>query len=126
ACEAEPRRSGLFNVLVQRTGRRVSRITGRYLWVSVTLVGTGRSTPELFALRAYASRFSYVHSYLPEIYREQLVLPESEALSPAPTREDFLERFVALFESVLTPLEDRVAQAHLLTDPRSAPEQALE
>lgn len=124
-CASNTGRSGLFNVLVQRTGRRVSRVVGRYLWVRVTLAGTGRTSPELFALRAYASRFSYVQNYLPQVYQEQLVLPESEAASPTPTPEDFLERFVALFESVLTPLEDRVAQAHLLTDPQSAPEAAL-
>jgi phage tail-like protein len=45
---------------------------------------------------------------------------------PAATREDFLERFLATFEAVLTPLEDRVAAAHLLSDPKSVSEQHLD
>ena len=193
-------RSGLFSVLIQNSRRRVRNITGRYLWVKLELFGDGRVGPELAALRAWGSRFSYRDHYLPRIYRETLYGPsalapgervetfsttlgnkldgggappptvstqmskagmpigaaaeirveepgaawlladpasgrswrmrrESHAIAcyrPAATPADFLERYLALFESVLTPLEDRVAAAHLYTAPNAAPDKSLD
>jgi phage tail-like protein len=127
-CPPVPHRAGLFSVLVQRAGRRVSALAGRYLWVRLELAGNGRQSPEVAALRLYGPRFSYLENYLPRIYREQLLPPEADdpAAGAGASRADFLERFLSNFEGVLTTLEDRVANAHLLTDPVSAPEQALD
>lgn len=124
-CPIEENRSGLFTVLIQRANRRVRTVKGRYLWVWVTLSGTGRATPELAAVRAYSSRFSYVENYLPELYRESEFGPEADQPGPS-TPADFLERFINNFEGILTPLEDRIAHAYSLTDPYTTQEESLE
>lgn len=129
ACPPERGRAGLFTVLIQRANRRVRTLRGRYLKVRVTFAGDSRSTPELAALRAYGSRFSYVRHYLPELYHEQeFGAPAEEVLPPerrVSTPADFLERFIDNFEGILTPLEDRIANAHLLTHPTTTPEESL-
>lgn len=189
--EAAPGRAGLLTVLIQDARRQVRSLVGRYLWVRVELFGDGRAGPQIAALRAYASRFSYRDQYLPRLYREsvfggpaaapgellgtieptfgaaldgggpaapalrarlqlaglalsEVAQVEVEAPAqrwlvrdvlqgrawrlasddagvgiyrPRATPADFLERLLDNFEGVLTPLEDRIAAAHLLTDP---------
>lgn len=124
-CAPEANRKGLFTVLVQRSGRKVRSLRGRYLHVRVELTGPGNATPELFALRAYGSRFSYIEHYLPRLYWERCFPPEADDAGDA-TAADFLERFVNNFEGILTPLEDRIAHNDLVTRPQTTPTQALE
>jgi phage tail-like protein len=121
----EPEVSGLFTVLIQRAGKRVRTLRGRYLHLRVELFGSLRSSPRVFAVRAYGPRFAYQDHYLPELYRETVFGAERDDTSFA-TRADFFGRFLASFEGVLTPLEDKLAAAFMLTDPSTAPDSALE
>ncbi len=116
---------GLFGVLLQDARPRVRRIVGRYLWLRVELFGDGRSGPQIAALRAWSGRFDYVDQYLPRLYRESLFGADATAAGPA-TPADFLSRMLANFEGVMTTLEDRVAAAHVFTDPATVPEANLD
>jgi phage tail-like protein len=118
-------RQGLFMTLVQRTGRVVRNLTGRFLGIRVELYGDRRSTPEIAALRVWSPRFSYIQNYLPELYRENKFGTDADQLG-ASTRRDFFERFVNIFEAQMTRIEDRVANSYLLTRPEAAPDKALD
>ncbi|MCB9741730.1 MAG: hypothetical protein H6741_02380 [Alphaproteobacteria bacterium] len=119
-----PGRSGLFMVLIQRQGYQSSALRGRFLFSRLTLHGNGRTGPQIAALRAWTPRLSYVQRYLPELYHEDPLVVAADAPG-APTPADFHERFVALFESVMTPLEDKVAAAWQFTSPETTPTEAL-
>ena len=123
-CEREENRTGLFSALIQRAGLTVRGLVGRRLWVAVEMFGDGRASPELVALRVYASRASYRDRHLPALYHEQVFGPEGDMPGTA-TGADFLERFIGLFEGVFTGIEDRIAAAYRLTDAFSAPQDAL-
>jgi phage tail-like protein len=125
-CSPERQRAGLFTVLIQKSNRAVRSLQGRYLWVQISLLGNGHATPEFAALRAYGSRFSYLHEYLPELYHETAFGPDAADQVGASTPADFLERWLNNFEGILTPLEDQIAYSDLLSDPRTTPEEALE
>src|SRR5690606_36551781 len=71
-CSQRPGMAGLFDCLIQRPGRKVRRIEGRYLWIALTLSGDRRTSPELAAVRVYARRRSWLDLYLPGLYSETL------------------------------------------------------
>ncbi|MEM7051210.1 MAG: phage tail protein [Acidobacteriota bacterium] len=83
---------------------------GRYLELRLTLVGSGRSSPALTALRVYYPRFSYLREYLPAVYREE---------------PSFLERFLANFEGFFSEIEGKMERAETWFDPRTIPAEAL-
>ncbi len=116
---------GLFMVLVQRTNKVVRNLSGRYLGVRIQLKGDGRNSPQIAGMRVYGPRFSYVQKYLPEIYHEAKFPPEADVDGNS-TRRDFLERFVDIFESQFTRIEDRIANAYLLMRPESTPDDSLD
>lgn len=98
---------GTWELLLQKA-------TGRYLQLRLTLRSdNGTGTPRVRALRAWFPRFSYSRRFLPAVYSED------------PTGGAFLERWLALFESTLTRLEDRIAALQCLFDARTVPGDAL-
>ncbi|HEX8713648.1 MAG TPA: phage tail protein, partial [Terracidiphilus sp.] len=115
---------GLFMVLVQRANKAVRNLAGRYLGVRIQLNGDGLNTPQIAGMRIYGPRFSYVQKYLPAIYHEGKFGPDADA-DGVSTRRDFFERFVNLFESQFTRIEDRIANAYLLMRPESSPGDSL-
>ena len=87
---------------------------GRYLQLRLQLASqSGTGTPRLRALRVWSPRFSYSQRFLPAVYREE------------PTQANFLERWLANFESTFTQVEDRIATLQALFDARSTPYDAL-
>jgi phage tail-like protein len=123
-CPRRPGRAGLFDCLIQHAGRKVRRVEGRYLWIALTLRGDSRGSPELAALRFYGRRRSWRDCYLPAFYGETLG-GEAAAAIGAATPYDFMERFLHSYEGVLTTIEGRIAGSWQLTDPATAPDQAL-
>lgn len=90
------------------------RAEGRYLQLRITLEGDRRDTPYLYALRAYAPRFSYLDRYLPAVYRED----EESA--------HFLERFLANAEGIFTVIEGKIAAQEATMDVRTVPSEYLD
>lgn len=87
---------------------------GRFMQLEITMIGSGRTTPHLRALRVYYPRFSYLEEYLPSVYRE-----DNESAS-------FVERFLGNFEGMYTSLEDKIATVQMLFDVRSVQADALD
>lgn len=81
---------------------------GRYLWVRLTLVGSDSTSPRVGRFRAYFPRRSYLR-YLPSVYREDR---QSAA---------FLERYLSLFESTYTDVEEEIGSVSRFLDPAGVP-----
>ena len=89
----------------------LSNAVGRYLWVEVELVGTAVETPAVHATDVSYPRRSYLEE-LPAVYR-----------SDGATSE-FLEPFLALFESVLTGVGESISDLPRYLDPETIPAEA--
>ncbi len=87
---------------------------GRHLMLKLELLGDGRSTPALRALRAWYPRFSYLREYLPRVYRQD------------PDSASFMDRYLANVEGFYTAIEDKIAAAQVLLGVDTAPADALD
>lgn len=117
----QPRREnrcGLFTVLAQASDGPVRRIRGRFLRVDIVLQGSGLATPRMHALRVWGPRTAWRDKYLPDYL--------SAEDGPLAEGSDFLDRYLGIFEGLLTPLEDQVAHSWRLTRPGSAPPDVLD
>lgn len=83
---------------------------GRYLRVRIELMSDDLhlNSPEVHSLKVYFPRRSYLR-YLPAIYQENQV------------SKDFLDRFLALFETFLGNLEGTIDESPMLFDVNATP-----
>ena len=81
---------------------------GRYLWIGGRFQGNARVSPKLVQMQVTYPPDTYLR-YLPAIYQRD------EQKGP------FLERLLALFESVLGGLEEQIGDLPLLFDPFASP-----
>jgi phage tail-like protein len=107
SCAAKPRMTASV------PDRLIFSRPGRWLRMRVTLGGDGSATPSVRAIRIFYPRVSYL-DLLPRVYRRD---PESEF---------FLSHFLALFEHVLTGVEDRYELFTRQLNPGAAPRDVLD
>lgn len=86
--------------------------TGRYLWLLVRITGSRSASPLVRRLRVYYPRASYL-DFLPSIYQEDGV------------SKDFLERFLALFNTLSSSLDEQIDIVSHLFDVDTAPAEML-
>jgi phage tail-like protein len=85
---------------------------GRFLWVTLRLLGDGRATPVIHQLRVEKDAHDLLRR-LPAIYADD---------GPDPS---FLHRYLATFDGLLHDLDLRSSCRDLLVDPASAPAEVL-
>jgi phage tail-like protein len=87
--------------------------TGRYLQVRIEIVGDADTSPTVGSFRAYCPRQTYLR-YMPDIYRENR------------RGEQFLERFLSVFESAYTDIEEDIEGLTRYLDPQGVPTDYLD
>lgn len=80
---------------------------GRYLWLKIEWIASERYTPLLEKMRIYFPRDTYL-SYLPAVYQEDQA------------SRDFLERFLSLFGTLFSGIENEIADVSQYLDPERA------
>jgi phage tail-like protein len=83
-----------------------------HVWIGVEFSGEGLTSPALTQMRVDFAHQTYLQ-YLPSIYRDE------------PQSRHFLDRFLALFESLLSEAETAIADLPRLFDPAAAPREVL-
>lgn len=97
-----------------RNGIFFQKRTGRYLWLKIELATFDEERhPAVSAMKVYYPRISYLR-YLPPIYQEDAV------------GRDFLERFLSIFETVFSGLENEISTLFKYFDPEIAPKEFLD
>jgi phage tail-like protein len=90
----------------------VDAAPGRFLWLQLELCGSGRITPKIRAVRVERP----AHDLLNRLPR---------AWSRDADSVEFLQRYLAVADGTMTDLLARANDRHLLLDPRTVPEEAL-
>ncbi len=103
AVQGEEKRDALF-----RTERE-----GRYFWFRITLTGTEKLSPTVSSVTVFFPKVSYL-DYLPSVYRED------------PANRDFLDRFLAIFESLFFETDLEIDHLERYLDAAGTPPEFLE
>lgn len=82
------------------------RARGRYLWIEIQLFCQAGFLPQIRHMKIYAGNRSFL-SYLPMIYQTK-------------GREDFLGRFLGLFETIYQDLDEKITDSARQLDPMTA------
>ena len=90
----------------------ISQPLGRYLFVRVRMTGNGYASPLLHRVRLDFPRQSSADR-LPAVYRE------------VPEAEDFLHRFLSLFDTAIGGIDDAIERSPALLDSQGAPAEML-
>jgi phage tail-like protein len=85
---------------------------GRFLWLRLELTESGVASPLVEQLRVYFPRDGYLQ-YLPAVYQAD------------PTSRDFLDRFLSIFETEFSRIEETVSGLSRLFNARGTPEPFL-
>jgi len=110
AVEARPRpaRAGKPAAVPWRWDALIRSTPGRYLWLRITLRGSGRATPALSSAIVEFPRITSMQ-YLPAVFGTE------------PTSADFTERFVSLYDQVMRSIECKIDTLACWFDPMSTP-----
>jgi phage tail-like protein len=85
---------------------------GRYLWFRITLTGTEKLSPVISSVIIFFPKISFLE-YLPSVYREDFV------------NKDFLDRFLAIFESLFFELDFTIDHLGRWFDAKGTPPEFL-
>lgn len=77
---------------------------GRYLWFNIELMGTTKRSPLVKSIQMFYKRRSYLR-YLPEVYQQDK------------NSVGFLSRFLSIYESYLSDMEEQIDQVHKTFEP---------
>ncbi len=79
-------------------------VQGRYLWFCIELFGQGEESPAISHMKIYLPRQSWL-GYLPEVYQMD------------PASKSFVERYLNMFQSLYTDLEQKIEKVACYFDP---------
>lgn len=89
----------------------LEEVVGQYLHVRLELVGGINSSPQVDSFRAYCPKRTYLE-YLPEQYQDK-------------RRSRFLERYLSIFQSEYTDIEEEIQTVTQYFDPEGVPKEYL-
>jgi phage tail-like protein len=84
----------------------------KYVWIGAVFIGDGRETPVVSQIRIEFNHETYLN-WLPAIYRSKT------------SCDDFLNRFLSLFESLFTDIEGQIDALPILFDQAAVPAEFL-